>query len=202
MLDRWTLKIIQSPLRQLADLLKKNDYNANQVTIVGFSIGLATIPVLAFHLYWLALTCIILNRTFDGIDGALARITATSEAGAYLDIVLDFIFYSAVVFGFVLAAPATNGLSGCALLFSFAGNGSSFLAFAIMAKEKKIKDVTYPQKGFYYLGGLTEGTETVICFTLFCLFPDYFPVLAFIFAGMCTLTAIFRVVYGFRTLAK
>ena len=128
---------------------------------------------------------------------ALARMTATSDAGGFLDIVLDFIFYSAVVLGFALANPVTNGLAASVLLFTFVGTGSSFLAFGIMAERRGIYNIVYPHKGFYYLGGLAEGTETLLCLVLFCLFPAHFPLLAYCFASICLVTTLTRVVGGY-----
>jgi len=201
-LDHWTLKlkIIKHPLLYIAQIIKTIGCRPNQITLTGFLIGLGTLPALIFQNYWLALVCILVNRIFDGLDGALARITEVSDGGAYLDIVLDFIFYSLVVFGFALADPEANSLAACALLFSFIGTGSSFLAFAILAERRGIHSIIYPHKGIYYLGGLTEGTETILCFVLFCLFPGYFPILAFCFAGLCFLTTFSRVFSGFQTL--
>ena len=41
--------------------------------------------------------------------------------------------------------------------------------------------------------GIVEGTETIIAFVLFCLFPAAFPWLAGIFAALCFWTAAARV---------
>jgi len=38
-----------------------------------------------------------------------------------------------------------------------------------------------------------EGTETILAFVLFCLFPERFPMLAGIFAVLCFWTAFARV---------
>ncbi|MCJ8300695.1 MAG: CDP-alcohol phosphatidyltransferase family protein, partial [Pseudomonadales bacterium] len=154
MLDRWSLKVISPPLQWVARKLDALGVTANQVTISGFIIGLLVIPALALEYYLMAAVIIIFNRLCDGIDGAIARESESTDAGGFLDIVLDFIFYSAVVFGFELDKPAENALVAALLLFSFMGTGSSFLAFAIMAERRAIKSMTYPNKGFYYLGGL------------------------------------------------
>jgi phosphatidylglycerophosphate synthase len=50
----------------------------------------------------------VLNRLFDGLDGALARRRGLTDAGGFLDISLDFLFYALVPFGFMLADPAAN----------------------------------------------------------------------------------------------
>jgi hypothetical protein len=61
--------------------------------------------------------------------------------------------------------------------------------------------VAYPSKGLYYLGGLTEATETIACFALMCLWPAHFAALAFGFAALCALTIASRLVAGWRGLA-
>jgi phosphatidylglycerophosphate synthase len=58
-------------------------------------------------------------------DGALARRRGLTDAGGFLDISLDFLFYALVPFGFILADPRTT-LAGGWLLFAFIGTGSSF----------------------------------------------------------------------------
>jgi phosphatidylglycerophosphate synthase len=200
MLDRWTVQVFKKPLGALAGRLKRSGYSPDQVSFIAFAVGIGALPALYLHMYWLALICILLNRIGDGLDGALARMTKTSDAGGFLDIVLDFIFYSSVVLGFAVAAPEANGLAAAVLLFSFVGTGSSFLAFAIMAERRGIENIVYPQKGIYYLTGLAEGTETLVCFVLFCLFPDYFSLLAYVFATICLLTMVTRVIGGYLAL--
>jgi phosphatidylglycerophosphate synthase len=200
MLDRWTIKLLRNSFIRLAGIIKKFGCKPDQISFVAFGIGMGALPAIYLHMYWLALLCILLNRIGDGLDGALARLTKITDAGGYLDIVLDFIFYSSVVLGFALASPEANGLAAAALLFTFVGTGSSFLAFAIMAERRGIENIVYPQKGIYYLSGLAEGTETLVCLVLFCLFPDYFPLLAYIFATVCLVTTVTRVVGGYFAL--
>jgi hypothetical protein len=47
---------------------------------------------------------------------------------------------------------------------------------------------------------LTEGTETLVCFALMCLWPGGFAPLAYGFALLCALTIITRIVAGCRLL--
>lgn len=84
------------------------------------------LPFLALGWYGAALAAIVLNRLLDGLDGALARRRGLSDAGGFLDISLDFLFYALVPFGFIVADPAQNALAGGWLLFAFIGTGSSF----------------------------------------------------------------------------
>ncbi|SUB66479.1 CDP-alcohol phosphatidyltransferase family protein [Photobacterium damselae] len=202
MLDRYAIKIIKLPLKTLAALPNKLGISANQVTITGFIIGLFTLPALTFQRYDLALIFIVINRLLDGLDGAIARRQGITDCGGFLDITLDFIFYSLVPFGFVLADPNNNAIAGAFLIYSFIGTGSSFLAFAIMAGKRNIESPVYKQKSLYYIGGLTEGTETIACFVLFCLFPSYFSIIAWIFGALCWVTTATRIWVGYQTLKQ
>jgi len=200
MLDRWTLRLIKRPLHSVARQLDKRNVNANQVTLGGFAVGILALPLLAVEWYSLALLAIALNRIADGLDGELARLNHPSDSGAFLDIVLDFLFYAAIIAGFALARPDTNALPAALLLFGFMGTGSSFLAFAIQAERRGLTSMSYPSKGFYYLGGITEGTETIAFFVLMCLLPDAFVLLASLFFALCVITTATRVIGGFHTL--
>ena len=135
---------------------------------------------------------ILLNRLSDGLDGAVARLGQPTDRGAFLDIALDFVFYALVPLGFALNDPAANAIPAAVLIASFAGTGSSFLAFAAIAAKSGMRAPEYPTKGIYYLGGLTEGFETIVFFVVLCLFPEAFPVLAYIFAAACTVTTVLR----------
>ncbi len=202
MLDRWALRLIKKPLYKGAGLLHRYGVTADQVTLTGFAVGICCLPALAMKWYWFALVCIVLNRLADGLDGELARIAGPTDSGGFLDIVLDFIFYGSVVFGFALAEPDQNSLAAAALLFSFIGTGASFLTFSIMAERHGIDRIVYPGKGIYYLEGLAEGTETILFFVLFCLFPGSFVPLAYCFIFICLVTVLTRVAGGYFTLKK
>lgn len=203
MLDRWTMPLTHTPLDALARILVRCRVTPTQVTVAGFAIGMLVVPLLAWEFYGWALVVIIVNRLADGIDGALARRThSASDAGGFLDIGLDFLFYAAVVLGFALADPIANGVAAALLLFAFMGTGSSFLAFAIMAAKHQLERPQFEQKAFYYLHGLTEGTETVVAFIVFCLWPLHFPWLATVFAAACLVTTATRLCGGYATLKR
>ncbi|MBA7801732.1 CDP-alcohol phosphatidyltransferase family protein [Citrobacter freundii] len=200
MLDRHLHPRLKPLLHQCARMIDKPGISADGLTLFGFAIGVLALPFLALGWYSAALVAIVLNRLFDGLDGALARRRGLTDAGGFLDISLDFLFYALVPFGFILAAPEQNALAGSWLLFAFIGTGSSFLAFAALAAKHQIDNPGYAHKSFYYLGGLTEGTETILLFVLGCLFPDYFAVLAWVFGALCWLTTLTRICSGYLTL--
>ncbi|WP_063656700.1 CDP-alcohol phosphatidyltransferase family protein [Aliivibrio fischeri] len=200
MLDSFSIKVIRWPLAQSAKLINKLGITANQTTLFGFVLGCLAFPALIAEQYLLALVFIVLNRICDGLDGALARIQGITDAGGFLDISLDFLFYSLIPFGFVLANPDQNAIAGAFLIFSFVGTGSSFLAFAIMASKQGIDNPVYKHKSLYYMSGLTEGTETIACFIAFCLFPTHFSIIAYVFGAACWFTTFTRIYSGFHTL--
>ncbi len=199
MIDAQLRRYIDPPLNGIAVLLKRTRVTANQVTIGGFLLGLTVIPVLAFQLYVLAIVIIAINRFADGLDGAIARGRGITDVGGYLDIVLDFIFYSAVIFGFCLAMP-DQAIYGAYLIFSFIGTGTSFLTLSIFAAKRSLSTDHQGTKSIYYLGGLTEGFETNFTFLLMCLFPAWFWLIASIFGTLCWITTLTRIVTSYRLL--
>ena len=193
MLDGPLRRIIDPSLDRLGVRLARAGFSANALTLGGFAIGLLALPLLSAGFYGLALLAILLNRLVDGLDGAVARARGTTDWGGYIDIVCDFVFYGTVVFGFALA-ESDNRLPAGFLMLSFIGTGGSFLAFAAIAARRGMETSARGAKSLYYLGGLTEGTETIAFFIACCLFPAAFPVLAWIFSVACWATTISRVV--------
>ena len=201
MLDRFITPVIKPMLKPLVLLLDKKRVQPDQLTLVGFIVGMMAVPFLALQLWYVALLFIVLNRVLDGLDGALARHqNHTTTAGGYLDICLDFLFYAAIPLGFALANPDENALAAAVLLTVFIGTGSSFLAFAIPAEKINLPRPQFVHKSFYFLNGLTEGTETIAFFVAFCLWPAYFSELAYTFAFLGTITIFTRVHGGYNTL--
>src|SRR5262245_4176590 len=191
MLDRAARRLIDPVLDQLAVAAQERRLTPDQITIGGFVCGVASIAAIALQSYELGLALLLLNRLADGVDGCLARRTGATDLGGYLDIVLDFIVYAGLAFACAVAQPQ-NAVAAAFLIFSFMGTGSSFLAFAIYAAKRKL-DEQQGLKGFYYLGGITEGTETILLFAFVCLAPGYFAGAAYVFGALCWLTTIGRI---------
>jgi phosphatidylglycerophosphate synthase len=151
----------------------------------------------AAGLFYPALWFVIVNRVIDGLDGAVARASRSSDFGGYLDIVSDFIFYSAIPLAFAVARPEA-ALAAAFLIFSFIGTATSFLGFAILAEKHKVTTQIRGEKAFYYLGGLTEGTETILLFLAMLVWPDYFSLMAIIFGILCWVTTATRIYAAYR----
>lgn len=198
MLDRAATALIKPLVTKLARALRRAGLNANQVTIAGFLIGLIAAFLIANEAYMTGAIAIFASRICDAVDGALARLTRVTDRGGFLDIALDFLFYASIPLAFAFSDPARNALPAAVLLAAFIGTSSSFLAFAVIAAKRGMVSVAYPDKSFFFLGGLTEATETLAFFAAMCLWPDHFIELAYVFAALCGVTVITRIWWGWR----
>jgi phosphatidylglycerophosphate synthase len=202
MLDRYASALIKPAASRLARVLVRCGLGANQVTLAGFAMGVVAFVLIANSLYLTGATAIFLSRILDALDGAVARLLQPTDRGAFLDIALDFLFYASIPLAFALADPARNALAAAVLLAAFIGTSSSFLAFAVLAAKRGLHSADYPDKSFYFLGGLTEATETLACFAAMCLWPQHFAAFAYIFAALCLVTIATRIWWGWRTLSS
>jgi phosphatidylglycerophosphate synthase len=198
MLDGWARKHIDPLVRPAASMAARAGVSANAITVTACIVGLMAAAAIANGWFAAGLILILASRFGDALDGAVARIRGKTDLGGYLDIVLDFVFYGAVPMGFVLANPAANAVPGAALILSFYVNGSSFLAYAIMAERRGLDTDIRGSKSVYFTTGLAEATETIVTFALACLFPSWFPVIAWVFAAMTLYTACARIVLAAR----
>lgn len=209
MLDRYAQVAIRPAINAMAAVLHRSGISANALTWLGWAVGMASAVAIAHQRYTLGLVLVVLSRLLDGLDGAVARLGAPSNAGGFLDITLDFWFYAAIPLAFAWAEPAQNALASACLLAAFIGSGTSFLAYAVMQEKRQANSAPAPAptpsngpvlKSFYFVGGLTEATETLAFFIAMCLWPALFPTLAFVFAGLCLLTSAMRIRSGLQEL--
>lgn len=168
--------------------------SADHVTIAGLLIGVFAGAAIIWEQFIAAVVLILASRALDGLDGAVARATAPSDFGGFLDIVLDFAFYGLIPLAFIIQDPQQNGIAGGLLLLSFYVNGASFLAFATIAQKRGLSTEARGVKSFYFTTGLAEASETLLVFLAFCLLPGYFAWIAIFFAILCFYTALSRIV--------
>lgn len=198
MIDRQTTALIRPALERLAHLLVRRGIGADALTFTGLAVGWAAAIAIGMHAFWPGAALILVSRLLDGLDGAVARATTPTDRGGFLDITLDFLFYPAIPLAFAIADPAANALAAAGLLAAFVGTGTCFLAFATIAAKRGLASVDYPGKSFYFLGGLTEATETLAFFLAMCVWPQHFAALAVLFAAMCAVTIVSRIVWGWQ----
>jgi phosphatidylglycerophosphate synthase len=198
MLDGMMRRLIDPPLNAAGRQIAAHGLSADLVTLAGLGFGLAAAAMIAAG--WstgLALLPLLASRVADGLDGAVARASAKTDFGGFLDIGCDFLFYGAIPLAFVLRDDA-NGMAGAFLLMTFYANGATFLAYAILAEKRGMQTAARGEKSLYFTAGLLEGTETIAFFVVLCLFPAAFAPLAWGFGALCLMTALSRVLLARR----
>lgn len=198
MLDGWARRRIDPVLDAMGAALHRAGIPANAVTLAAFGVGVAAAVAITAGSLWLGLVLILASRLGDGLDGAVAKRAGRTDLGGYLDIVLDFAFYGLIPLAFVILDPVANGLAGAVLLAAFYANGASFLAFAIMAEKRGLAGDARGPKSLFFTTGLTEASETLALFVAFCLFPGWFSLLAYGFAGLTAYTTVSRIVLAWQ----
>ena len=200
MLDPIARKLIDRPLEIAANRISEK-ISANSITIIGSLIGFLSFIAIIKGQFTLALVFLALNRVCDGLDGAVARRQAATDLGAYLDIIADFLLWALLPLGFMFYDPQ-NAFAAAALLSSFAMSMTAFLAFAMMAEKRGLSTEAQGKKGFYYLAGLAEGTETILYFALVMIRPDWFIPATLFFACFVFLSVIGRIIVSVNSLRE
>ena len=190
-------------LNRVAAKLVSRGVSANVVTWTGFGLGCIAALFITFHHFWLGLAFILVSRLCDGLDGCVARLDishgGSTDLGGFLDIVLDFAFYGMIPMAFVLADPSSNAVAGAMLVLAFYVNGASFLTYALLTEKRGIDVDERGNKSLVYTAGLAEASETIGVFIMFCIFPQWFGPLAFMFSAVVLVTTMSRFALAYRS---
>ena len=194
MLDKKINNYLRPYLFYLAKILSKLNISANFITLMSFTSGFFCFLSIIDSSFVMAFLFLFLNRFLDGLDGAIARLVGETDLGAFYDIISDFIFYCLFPIAFIFI-NIDNSYSICFLLLSFVATQSTFLASAWLLEKNKIFISKKNAKSFFYIGGITEGFETIICFSLMLLFNNSIDLISYCFGTLCWITFVFRVFY-------
>jgi phosphatidylserine synthase len=204
MLDSAARAVLARPLGRAAATLDRSWITPDRITLVGLVLGLAGAAAAAATWWGAALALWLVSRVADGLDGPLARRrrahdtgTTSGDAGGFLDITADFVVYGSFVVG-VGIGSAGSLLPFLAVLLAYYVNGSAFLAFSSIAERTghRLDD----GRSLSFLGGLAEGTETILVHSLWVVVPAAAGPIAWAWAGVVGLSAAHRMVTGFHTL--
>jgi phosphatidylglycerophosphate synthase len=184
-------------LDRAAGALAARGVSAGAVTATGLALGIAACVAAALAVWPLALVLWMANRAADGLDGPLARQSAPSDLGGFLDFIADFVVYGGFVVGAAIALPDAR-LAFCALLAAYLLNNVALLTFASLTEKRR---VAYgDERSLRFTPGLTESTETFIAYALVCLLPGAAEWIAWVFTAMVLFTVGQRVMMARRTL--
>jgi phosphatidylglycerophosphate synthase len=202
--------MIDAKLRQAKELVLTpaahwvgSKVDPNAVTLTAGMIGLFAALAAWQGQFGLGLGLWLLNRILDGLDGTLARIyRKQSDLGAYADILIDFVIYFIIPFGLALGMPSLELFM--ALIFmlgAFYVNAASYLYLTALLERRRqgaaargeLTSITMP-------GGLIEGTEAVVFYSLFFLFHQHLTILFALLGLLVVVTTLQRWVWAQRHL--
>jgi len=197
MLDARARQVLAPTLDRAGARLAAAGVPALAITGVGWLTGVAACVAVGTEHWLLGLVLWLLNRLLDGLDGPVARVRGATDLGGFLDIVADFSIYAGFVVAVAVAVPGAR-LACAALLTAYYVSGAAFLALSSLIERRG--GTVGDERSLRFVGGLAEGTETVMVYVLFCLLPEYAALVAWLFAGVVAFTAVQRVYFGVRIL--
>ena len=161
------------------------------ITAVGLAVGIGVCVAAGLAWWWVALALWLVNRAFDGLDGALARRRGPTDLGGLLDFVADFVVYGGFVVGVAVAVPGAR-IACAALLAAYLLNNVAQLSFASLVEKRRL--AFGDERSLRLTPGLTEGTETIVAYVVFCLVPAHAAIVAWVYTGMVLFTTGQRIV--------
>ena len=84
MLDRRATALIKPAVLRLAKMAKHAGITANQISLMGFLVGLVAAILIANSAYMTGALVILVSRSLDALDGAVARLTQPTDVGGFL----------------------------------------------------------------------------------------------------------------------
>lgn len=199
MLDAYVRPWVAGPLDRVAAAAGRRGVSALAVTAAGLVLGLGSAGAAALRWWPAALTLWLLSRLADGLDGPLARRRGICDAGAggFLDICADFLVYGATVLGVAEGAGGSRW-PYLLVLLAYYLNGSALLAFSSLAERagRQRED----GRSVSFLGGVAEGTETIVVHSAWLVFHPVAGRIAFYWGVVVLLGALGRVGAGYRAL--
>lgn len=180
------------------------------LTGAGFAAGAGACVAVGLHAWTAALVLWLANRMLDGLDGPVARRHGATDLGGFLDIVADFAVYAGFVVALAVAVPDAR-IACLALLCAYYVSGTAFLALSSLLERRGVGmdeaiDRTagryFDGRSLRFVGGLAEGTETVVVYVLFTVLPQHAAVIAWTFTAAVAVTASQRVALGIALLRR
>lgn len=151
----------------------------------------------------LALALWLASRILDGLDGLLARLTQQqTDFGGYLDIVVDFVVHAAVPIGLFLGRATTElDVSLALLLGSFYTNAASWMYLSAIPEKRRAGASTRGELTTVTMtASLVGGTETILFYSAFLIWPGSLRWLFPVMAGLVMLGVLQRLWWARRHL--
>jgi phosphatidylglycerophosphate synthase len=197
-IDRRLRQVVGPPLDAAGRRRAALGLRPGWITGTGWVLGAGSCVAVGIHRWPVALVLWLANRACDGLDGPVARAIGPTERGGFIDVVADFSVYGGFVVGVAVAVPPAR-LACCALLLGYYCSGTALLALSSLVERRG--QINGDGRSLHLTGGLAEGAETIVVYTLFCLLSRHAAPIAWVFTGAVAVTAAQRIWMGFRLLA-
>lgn len=193
-----------------------------QLTLAAFAAGIASCIAAANGLPFCAVAFWIANRSLDCLDGAVARHRGeSSDLGGFLDLMGDFIIYSAIPISCVSSLPVINSTSGvqrrwlAVAVVEATFHINNFVLFFVAALTEKHKAAASREDVTHRLGSkakeltslsmkpaLVEGAESAAIFTLMLAQPSLTEILCWILSCGVAIGTVQRVAWVVTALSR
>lgn len=173
------------------------------ITLIGGGVGVLASLAAWQGWYGIGLGLWLLNRAFDGLDGAVARLNQTqSDLGGYIDTLTDFAIYTLIPLGLALSLHETPVYIALSIMIgAFYINAAAFLYLSAILERRSLGA---KQRGelttIHMPKGLVEGFESIVFYILFFLFPQALGTLFLIFGALVVMTTLQHVVWSTKNL--
>lgn len=197
MLDAALRARLAPSLDGAAGRLERAGLTPAAVTGAGLAVGVGACVAAALGMWPVALIAWLVNRGLDGLDGPLARRRGATDFGGVLDFVADFAVYGGFVVAVAIAVEDAR-VACAALLAAYLLNNVAQLSFASLIEKRGL--ASGDERSLRLTPGLTEGTETILAYVAFCLFPGQAAWVAWVFTAMVLFTVGQRLLMARRVL--
>ena len=198
-------ELLRIPKEKLLEPLAQSmkGISPTAVTVAACTMGVGAGVPAAQNAQAMALALWGANRLLDGLDGTMARVhQRQTDLGGYLDIVLDMVVYAAIPLGLAFGSSEPGVFIALAfLLASFYINSATWMYLAALLEKRNLGAKTRGELTTITMpGGLIEGAESILFYTLFLIFPQWLTVLFAVMSVLVVITSIQRVVWSIQNL--
>lgn len=200
MIDNHFRTLLPHYVSPLVRLLNRLGLSPNQITVLGLLVALVSVYLVTQEKFIAALLIWWLSRLLDALDGIYARhYNLTSDFGAFLDIQLDMLAYSAMVLAFAWVYPEYSW-QWMLMLFCYVLCISGALGLGAFENKQGITDRS--GRGLRIAVGLAEGGETGIAYSVFLLAPAWLPITTWVWIAVLVITIVARLLLAHRELGS
>jgi len=204
MLDAAARARVAPGLDAAAAWLHRRGVSAAAVTWLGLLAGIGACAAAATSTWAVALALWLLNRTLDGLDGAIARREGPTDLGGMLDLLADFVVYGGFLLAVAVAIPGAR-IACSAALVAVLLNNVALLSFASLVEKRGL--AFGDERSLRFTSALVEGTETIVVYALICALPGQAELIVWGFAaavavGVLQRIALARAALGSQTPAR